>query len=211
MFSVDVIDPRMCGPYYFDHCDKKTTGERYLHKTELQTMCQLPSTTSSTTTPTTTNTTTTTTTITPTTGEGQQHSASSSFAFIKDHVINNAKHTHKQQLWDQHFDSQPHHVTAVDEVVSSTCRLVFIHKKTTNESVKYCKTLKSSLDGWDILVARSWTNTIWTSLLLSGAVPVGREEMDFVRTTRAIPVFPNDYPDTATGTVHSAVLCSLSV
>jgi hypothetical protein len=91
------------------------------------------------------------------------------------------------------------------EVVPSTCRLVFIHKKTTNESVKYCKTLKTSLDGWDVLVARTWTGTIWASLLFSGAVAVGSEEMNYVRTTRAIPVFPHDYPDTPTGAVHSTV------
>jgi hypothetical protein len=223
MFSVDIIDPRMCGrgpylddrcrPYLDDRCphESKTkkmkttiyTKERYMHKSELQTICLLPSTTTYNTTITSTTTSPTTTTST-TTGR-RQHLSST---FIKDNVLNNAKHRHKLLLWDQLFDTQ-HRMAAGEaqaaEVVPSTCRLVFIHKKTTNESVKYCKTLKTSLDGWDVLVARSWTGTIWSSLLFSGAVAVGCEEMNFVRTTRAIPVFPNDYPDTPAGTVHSTV------
>ena len=210
MFSVDIIDPRIqCrrGPYLDDRCphESKTkkmkttinTKERYMHKSELQTICLLPSTTS-----TTTTTTPTTTTATTTTTGRRQHLSST---FIKDNVLNNAKHRHKQLLWDQLFDTQQKDnkreckilqnpqaagEAQAAEVVPSTCRLVFIHKKTTNESVKYCKTLKTSLDGWDVLVARSWTGTIWSSLLFSGAVAVGCEEMNFVRTTRAIPVFP---------------------
>ena len=202
MFSVDIIDPRMCGrgPYLEKKKKMKTTINtkgRYMHKSELQTICLLPSTITS-------NTTITSTTTTSPTGR-RQHLSST---FIKDNVLNNAKHRHKQLLWDQLFDTQ-HRMAAGEaqaaEVVPSTCRLVFIHKKTTNESVKYCKALKTSLDGWDVLVARSWTGTIWSSLLFSGAVAVGCEEMNFVRTTRAIPVFPNDYPDTPAGTVHSTV------
>jgi len=143
-----------------------------MHKNVLQASCRLPS--SST--------------------EGQ---------FTRDHLLNNAKHRHKHVSWYQHFDAR----LATDaiksaEIFPSTCRIVFIHKKTTNNSEKYYKTLKMSLDGWDILVARPWSGTIWTSLLFSGAVALGYEEMDFVRTTRAIPVFPRDYPDTTVGTVQ---------
>ncbi len=55
------------------------------------------------------------------------------------------------------------------------------------------------LEGWDLIVPRTWSKVLWHAVQFAKAVAIGSEEMTHLRKCAGVLSFPKDYPHTAAG------------
>uniref|UniRef100_T1J060 Uncharacterized protein n=1 Tax=Strigamia maritima TaxID=126957 RepID=T1J060_STRMM len=53
--------------------------------------------------------------------------------------------------------------------------------------------------GWDLILPSGWGMPFWISLIYNTALPIGLDTSRFINTSRNLPFFPYDFPDTAAG------------
>lgn len=146
------------------------------------------------------------------------------FDYRKDHEVNEMKHSSRIAAWDAMMQPSSSSLSlgfvySNDKIVNNysnnsngtvtttsaaipndVCPLVLVRKESP---VRYYKTHKCSMAGWDILLPKVWVPTIWHALQLAGAVPVGMEEMEHISSSKCgVPCFPRDYPDTVAGKLY---------
>lgn len=89
--------------------------------------------------------------------------------------------------------------------LNALCSLLLVRHHCSSTSTSHHSPAQSAsapslsercLTGWTLMVPRSWTRVIWQVLVTRGrALPVGTQELDYLRRAQGIVSFPRDYLD----------------